>query len=104
MSTRPASEDWLPLRYCVFDRRPNCEFEGARHLMRAGDELAIVAAFAEQRLGVRFLEITGADLRRGNVRGDGKHRYARPMAVEETIDEVEITGSAAAGADRECAG
>jgi hypothetical protein len=85
----------------LFDCRPNCELESARHLMRAGDELTIVAALAEQGLGVRFLKITGTDLRRGNLRSDGEHRYARPMAVEEAIDEVEIAGSAAARADRE---
>jgi hypothetical protein len=56
--------------------------ERARHLVGAGDQLAIVAALFEQRLRVCFLKIPGSDLGRRDLRGDGKHRHARSMAIE----------------------
>ena len=76
----------------------------ARHLLRGGDELAIVAALFEQRLGMRFLEIARADLGRGDVGRDGQNRHARAMAVEQTVDEVQIARPAAPGTDGERAG
>ena len=63
-----------------------------------------MAALLEQRLRMGFLEIAGTDLRRRNVRGDGKHRHAGAVAVEQAVDEVQVAGSATAGADREFAG
>ena len=53
---------------------------------------------------MRFLEIAGADLGRGNMRGNREHRHARAVAIEQAIDEVEIARAAAPGADRERAG
>src|SRR5271156_1939424 len=50
---------------------------------------------------MRFLEVPGADLGRGNLRGDGEHGHTRSVAVKEAIDKMQITRSAAAGADRE---
>jgi hypothetical protein len=58
----------------------------------------------EQRLWVGFLEIASADLCRRNVRGDDKDRHAGAVAIKQTIDEVQVAGSAAAGADRKIAG
>ena len=45
-----------------------------------------------------FLEITRADLRRRDVGGNHQHRHARPVAVEQPVDKVEIARSAASGA------
>src|SRR5262249_29328782 len=73
----------------------------ARHLIGAGDELAKMAALSEQLLRVRLLEIAGADFPRWNLGGDGQHRHARAVAVEQPVDEREIARPAAAGADRE---
>ena len=53
---------------------------------------------------MRFLKVARADLRRRDLRRDGEHRHARTVAVEQTIDEVQIARSAAAGAHREIAG
>src|SRR5712672_4074912 len=47
-----------------------------------------------------FLEISGAEFGRRDLRRDREHRHARPLTVEQAINEVQIAGSAAAGADR----
>src|SRR5215475_5660616 len=79
------------------DRHLQC----ARHLIGARDQLAKMAALPEQLLRVRLLEKAGADFRRWNLGGDGQHRHARAVAVEQAVDEMEIARPAAAGADRE---
>ena len=62
-----------------------------------------MAAFAEQVLRMGFLEIACADFGRGDLRGNGKHRHTRAVAIKEAIDQVQITRPAAPGADRELA-
>src|ERR1700688_3340567 len=47
-----------------------------------------------------FLEISGAEFGRGDLRRNGKHGYARPLTIEQPIDEVQIARSTASGADR----
>ncbi len=86
------------------DRFADRDLERARHLIGAGHELAVVAAFLEERFRMRFLEIVGADLGGGNVRGDGEHRHTRAVAVEQAVDQVQIARAAASRADRELAG
>src|SRR5262249_56810675 len=78
----------------------NRHLQGARHLIGAGDQLAKMAALLEQVLRVRLLEIAGADFRRRDLCRDGQHRQARAVAVEQAVDEMQISWSAAAGADR----
>jgi hypothetical protein len=56
---------------------------------------AVVAAFLEQMLGMRLLEVSAADLGRRDMRRNAKHGHARAMAVEKAIDEMEVAGSAA---------
>ncbi len=80
---------------------PDCDLQRTRHLVGAGDQLAIVAALLEQRLRVGFLEIAGADLGRRYLCGDAEHGDPRAVAVEQAVDEMQITGPAAAGADGE---
>src|SRR5262249_60661867 len=65
------------------------------------DQLAKMAALLEQLLRVRLLEIAGGDFRRRDPGGDGEHRQARAVAVEQAVDEMQVARSAAAGADRE---
>jgi len=60
-----------------------------------------MAALLEQVLRVSFLEITGTDLGRRYLCGNAEHRYAGAVAVEQAIDEMQIPGPAAAGADSE---
>src|ERR1700712_4614034 len=63
-----------------------------------------MAALGEQVLGVRLLEVARADLRRGDVGRDGQHRRAGPVAIVEAVDQVDVAGSAGAGAAGELAG
>ena len=67
-------------------------------------ELAEAAALREQALGVGLLEVAGADLGRGDVRGDGEHRRAAAVGVVEPLDEVGVAGAAGSRAHREPAG
>ncbi len=83
------------------NRLADCNFERARHLVSTGDQLAVMAALLEQVLRVGCLEISGPDFGGRNVRGDRKHGHARPMAVEQAVDEVQISGSAATSDDGE---
>src|SRR5260370_6915690 len=46
-----------------------------------------------------FLEISGAELGRRDLRRNGKHRHARPLTTEQAIDQVQIARAAAPGAD-----
>src|SRR5215510_10652140 len=77
----------------------NRHLQGARHLICAGDQLAKMAALLEQVLRVRLLEIARGDFRRRDLCRDGQHWQARPVAVEQAVDEMQIAWSAAAGAD-----
>ncbi|MNR16118.1 hypothetical protein D3C85_1326910 [compost metagenome] len=36
--------------------------------------------------------------------GDGQHRHARPVAIEQTVDQMQVAGPAAPGADGQLAG
>jgi hypothetical protein len=56
------------------DRAAHRGLEHARHLRGS-------RAFLEQLLGMGLLEIAGADLRRGDLGGDGDDGKARAMAV-----------------------
>ena len=56
------------------DRLADRDLEHSRHLVGAGDQLAVMAAFFEQRLRVRFLKIPGADFGRRDLGRNGKHR------------------------------
>src|SRR5208283_1442167 len=66
-----------------------------------GDQLAIMAALAEQVLRMGFLEIACANLGRGDLRGNGEHRHTRTVTIEQAVDQMQIARSAASGADGE---
>src|SRR5258706_1475493 len=84
-------------------RLPDRDFEDAGHLVGPRDQLTIVTALLEQTLRMGFLKIPRAEFGRRNLRRDGKHWHARPLTVEQAVDEVQIAGSAASGADRKLA-
>ena len=86
------------------DRPAHRDLKHARHLLGTRHELAIARALLEEALGMSLLEVVRTDLRGGDLRRDRHHRHARALAVEETVDEMQVTGAAAAGADREVAG
>jgi hypothetical protein len=78
------------------DRLADRDLEGARHLVGARDELAVMAALVEERLGMRLLEVAAAS--------DAEDRNTRAVAVEQAIDEVQIARTAAPGANCELTG
>ncbi len=51
-----------------------------------------MAAFPEQILRMRLLKIAAADLGGRNLRGDGEHRRAAAMRIEQAVDEMQIAG------------
>src|SRR5258708_1236081 len=77
------------------------DFERRGGWLEGRNRLRITGAFPKRRLGMGFLEIARADLGRGNVSRDRHYRHARAVAVEQTIDEVQVAGAATSGANRE---
>ncbi len=55
---------------------PNRDLQYSGHLVGPRDQLAIMTALLEQSLRMGFLEISGADLGRRDLRRNGKHRHA----------------------------
>jgi hypothetical protein len=88
----------------IADCLPDGDLQSAGHLVGSRNQLAIVAALFEQTLRMGFLEISGANLTRWDLRGNAKHWYPRAMAVEQPVDEVQIAGPAAASANGEFTG
>ncbi len=84
-------------------RLPDRNLQNAGHLVGSRNQLTIVTALLEQVFGMGFLEISGAEFGRRDLRGNGKHRQARPLTIEQAIDEVQIARSTATGADRKLA-
>ena len=74
------------------------QLPGIRH------QFDVVAAFLEQAFGVSGLEIINTDFAAGNMRGQGQHRYAAAMGVEQAIDQMQVAWPATAGAYRQFTG
>ena len=53
---------------------------------------------------MRFLEVAAAELRAGNVGGDGEHGHPGAVAIVETVDEVRVARPATARANGQRAG
>ena len=77
------------------------DLEDAGHLLRLRHQLTVVTALREQMLRVRLLKVAAADFVARNLRGDGEHGDTTTMTVVEPVDQVEIPGTAASGADRQ---
>jgi hypothetical protein len=60
-----------------------------------------VTAFFEKNFRMSFLEISGADLTAWNMRCDREHRSIAAMSIEESVDQVKVTGTTAATAGSE---
>src|SRR5262249_41788046 len=86
------------------DRFADRDLEDARHLIGGRHELAIVTAFLEQVLGMRLLKIAGSDLNRRDMRRNGKHGDTRAVAIEQSVDEMQVSGPATSRADGDVAG
>src|ERR1700748_506462 len=62
-------------RNCVLDR----DFEHAWHLLRLGNQFAIVTALREEMLRISLLKISAADLVTRDLSRNGKDRNPAPM-------------------------
>lgn len=51
-----------------------------------------------------FLKVLGTDLRPRDVRGDREHGDPAALRIEQSVDQMQIAGSAAADADGEMIG
>ena len=80
------------------------DFENAGHLLGVRDEFAVVGTLREEVLGVSLLKIVAADLETGDLRGNGEDRDAAAVAIVKAIDEMEISGTTAAGANGKFSG
>src|SRR5271156_110133 len=50
------------------------------------------------------LKVIDPDLNAWDVRGDSQNRYAAAWAIEQTVDQMQVARTAAAGADRKASG
>ena len=80
------------------------DLQDTGHLLGLGHQLAVVAALGEEMLRLGLLEISAADLVAGNLRGDGEDRNTAAVTVVEPVDQMQVAGTAAAGADRQSSG
>jgi hypothetical protein len=65
------------------------------HLFGLRNQLAIVAALREEMFRVGLLEVSAADFIAGDLRRDGQDRNPAAVAVVESVDQVQISGTAA---------
>ena len=82
------------------DRGLNGNLQNARHLFRMRNQFAIVTALSEEVRGFCFLKITAANFLTWNLRGDVQHRYPTAMAIVESVNQMQIAGSATSCANR----
>src|SRR6202049_3031619 len=73
----------------------------AGHLLGLRNQFAVVAALREKMFWVGLLKISAPDFIAWNLRRNGEDRNTAAMAVIEPIDQMQVTGTAAAGADRQ---
>ena len=73
-------------------------------LLTHAHKLAVHAALAEQFLRMGLLEVAAADLLSRDVSGDREHRYPGAVGLEQSVDQVQVPGTAASRADGELLG
>src|SRR6202790_1466509 len=83
------------------DRGLYGNLQHAGHLLGLRNQLAIVAALREKMFWVGLLKISAPDFIAWNLRRNGENRNTAAMAVVEPIDQVQVAGATAAGADRQ---
>src|SRR5580698_7689528 len=86
------------------DCRLHGYLQNPRHLLRLGDQFAIMAAFAEKAFRAGLLKIIAADLLAWNVGRNGHDRDAAAMAVVQSIDQMQVARPATSRANRKMSG
>ena len=66
---------------CILDR----DFKHAWHLLRLGDQFAVMTALREEMLRISLLKVSAADLITRDLSRNGKDRNTAPMTVVEAI-------------------
>jgi hypothetical protein len=83
------------------NRDADSPLENLRKQLGIGDELYVVAAIPEQAFRMGRLKVVDPDLGAGDVGGDRQNRHAIALTVKQTIDQMQIAWTAAAGANGE---
>ena len=73
--------------------------EHAGHLLGLRNQFTIVAALREEMFRVSFLKVSAADFIAWNLRRDGEDRNPAAVTVVEPVDQMQVPGTAAPGAD-----
>src|ERR1700692_3297350 len=81
------------------DRGLYGNLQHAGHLLGLRNQLAIVAALREKMFWVGLLKISAPDFIAWNLRRNGENRNTAAMAVVQPIDQMQVTRTAATGAD-----
>src|ERR1700757_1862882 len=72
-------------------------FEHARHLLRLRYQLAVMAAWRKDMLGIGLLKIPAANLSARNLCGDGEDWNAAALAVVEAVNQMHVAGATTSG-------
>src|ERR1700679_1332625 len=81
------------------NRNPYGRLEHARQLVGTGYKLTEMAALLKQVLWVGLLEVVSSDLSDRDLRSNGEDRNPAALAVEQSVDQVQIPWTARAGAN-----
>src|SRR5258708_13573442 len=65
------------------------------------NQLAIVAALRKKMFRMSLLEVSASNLIARDLRRNGEHRNPAAMAIVKTVDQVQISGTAAARTHRQ---
>jgi hypothetical protein len=76
----------------------------ALDLIGVGNGLTEVAGLREQGFRFGLLEVAGANLAAGDMRGQDQDRRPRPVGVHDTLNQMGVAGAATSAADRERSG
>jgi hypothetical protein len=79
-------------------------FENSGHLVGLRHQFAIVAALREEMFRVGLLEVSAANFIARDLRRDGEDRNPAAVTVVESVNQVQISGTAAPGANRQPSG
>jgi hypothetical protein len=82
----------------------DCDLQDTRHLLRLGNEFAVVTAFAEYAFRVSLLEILASDFVTRNMACDRENRNTTAVGIVQSIDQVQIPGATAPGTHRQAPG
>src|SRR5271170_6578827 len=85
-------------------RHPDRSLENLRQLRGIGNEFDIMAAVLEYGFRVGSLKVVDSYLGAWDVCGNSQNRYAAALAIEQAVDQMQVSRAAAAGADRKASG